>query len=283
MSFWSSFCQLSGHRFHPLFCLVFGAKVKFWSIGTLWFWYKSSSEPIAVVPEPSKWSNKFVSARLAKISSSWPNYNGIPWDSYWFRQPGWKVSPGELTQIYWSTQTAPRPPHSLCFPTYDHIRALLLTRIAIPGPGNIFSAPEPFPCRSPKSPTRHQSQSFPDLHWFRQAGPDFRQGSWYKFIGALRPLQDHRNQFVFGLIILSERYYWTESWFRPEKIIFGGGTLSRRSPKCLRRGLDLLWRPDWDWFSTVRGLNDAVRASRRSARSRKVYLALCNRFRAFFK
>ena len=60
----------------PIFYAV-GAKMEFWSIVTLWFWYKTSSEPIAVVPGPSKRSNKFVSARLAKIPHPDQNTIGI--------------------------------------------------------------------------------------------------------------------------------------------------------------------------------------------------------------
>ena len=126
----------------PIFLLV-GDKMEFWSIVTLWFWYKFRFEPIAVVPGSSKWFNKFVSARLAKFPH-----------------------PVQITMGFYG----------------------------IP------------------------------IGFASQAGK-FRQGSWHKFIGALRPLQDHRIRFVFRLMIISERYYWTESRFQIRKIFCRGGTI----------------------------------------------------------
>ena len=69
--------------------------------------------------------------------------------------PGWtRFSPGELIQIYWSTQTAPRPPQSVCFRTNHIIRALLLNRIMIPVRKNNFRGWNSLPSKSQMPPER---------------------------------------------------------------------------------------------------------------------------------
>ena len=50
----------------PIFSVV-GAKTRFWSIVTLWFWYKNRFRPNAGALGRSECSNKFVSAALTKF------------------------------------------------------------------------------------------------------------------------------------------------------------------------------------------------------------------------